>query len=161
MMRSKFMFSRVVFLALMLSVPVATAQAGSIPIVSAPGLDWDSPLQLGVGTCDDFGCYGETVAINPHPVWQGNNPDGSEAVWISYANTGYGQTILAPVQGTDSLRRTVPVMTVVEQLSDVTAGSTLSLKVWADDTAFVYLGSVGGPFVELFGPSNHTPGQSS
>ena len=78
-----------------------------------------------------------TVAVSPHPVWQPDNPanpgDASDhsAVWISFADTGYGGSVLQPYHGT------TPVVSVFDTfLSD---SGTLKLDVWADDTADVLL----------------------
>src|SRR5450759_1121239 len=47
-----------------------------------------------------------TVATTPHYAWQANNPvnpgnsTDNSAVWISYADTGYGGTQFQPTMGT-------------------------------------------------------------
>ncbi|MBS1858199.1 MAG: hypothetical protein JST11_22705 [Acidobacteria bacterium] len=79
-----------------------------------------------------------TVAIGVHPLWQANHPvnpgvpGDSSAVWISYEDSGYQGTQFQPYKGT------VPVFALT-QTFDASAGETLKLHVWADDTAGVFL----------------------
>ena len=79
----------------------------------------------------------ETVAITPHSAWEPNHPvnpgeaTDSAAVWISYADTGYGGTHFQPAQGS------TPVVTVFDTFQS--GAGTLMLYVWADDTAGVLL----------------------
>lgn len=111
---------------LLLGVAVVTpASAGPIlNIVSGDGESWVGGAPIGGGS-------GTTVVINPHPAWQ---PAG-DAQWVSYANTGYGGSQLAPPSGTNA------IMTVTEQFN-AGAGSVLNLKIWADDTARVRLNGI-------------------
>ncbi|MGE3541278.1 MAG: PEP-CTERM sorting domain-containing protein [Candidatus Tectimicrobiota bacterium] len=94
----------------------------ALPLLSGDGTETCrlGPL-LGNGTCG-------VQAITPHPLWQPANPGGSAAVWVSYANTGYGGTTLAPWDFSN------PLVTITETFL-AGAGSTLQLDVWADDTA--------------------------
>lgn len=71
------------------------------------------------------------VAIGVHPLWEPNPADGS-AKWISYADTGYMDGTFQPYKGTS------PVMDVRFDFALASDGYML-LKVWADDTADVYL----------------------
>jgi hypothetical protein len=79
----------------------------------------------------------ETVAITPHPAWEPNHPtnpgDASDgaAVWISFADTGFGGTHFQPSAGT------TPVVTIFDTFQS--GAGMLSLYVWADDTAGVLL----------------------
>jgi hypothetical protein len=58
----------------------------------------------------------ETVAITPHPAWEPNNPTNpgdaadSAAVWISFADTGFGGTHFQPSAGT------TPVVTIFDSI---------------------------------------------
>jgi hypothetical protein len=78
-----------------------------------------------------------TVAITPDPLWQANNPvnpgdpTDNSAVWISFADTGYGGSQFQPFEGT------TPVVSVFQ--SFVSDPGLLTLNVWADDTADVLL----------------------
>lgn len=78
-----------------------------------------------------------TVTIGVHPAWQGNNPTNPgdptdhSAVWISYADTGYGGSQFQPYAGT------TPVVTVVDNFTS--GAGILNLNVWSDDTADVIL----------------------
>lgn len=78
-----------------------------------------------------------TVAITPHPAWEPNNPvnpgdpnDGS-AIWISYADTGYGGSEFQPSAGES------PVATVFDTFRS--GAGMLTIYVWADDTAGILL----------------------
>ena len=79
----------------------------------------------------------ETVAITPHPAWEPNHPTNpgnasdSAAVWISFADTGFGGTHFQPSAGT------TPVVTVFDTFQS--GAGMLSMYVWADDTASVLL----------------------
>jgi hypothetical protein len=94
--------------------------------------------QAGLSVCvynaDGSACISAdpTVAINPHPLWQ---PNFSDAVWISYKQTGYQGNEFQPHKGT------VPVF-AVEHKFYADAGSFFQLQVWADDTAGVFLDGV-------------------
>lgn len=78
-----------------------------------------------------------TVTINPHPLWQSNNPvnpgdsNDTSAVWISHQDSGYQGSQFQPYQG----------MTLVMSVfhSFWSGAGNLILKVWADDTAGVFL----------------------
>jgi hypothetical protein len=78
-----------------------------------------------------------TVAITPHSAWEPNHPtnpgDASDraAVWISYADTGFGGTHFQPWEGTS------PVLTIFDSFQS--GAGMLTLHVWADDTASVLL----------------------
>lgn len=73
-----------------------------------------------------------TVAIGVHPWWQPNFPDDSEAVWISYADTGYDGAVYQP--------NSIPAPAVAISQDFVVDGpATLRLKVWADNTTWVFL----------------------
>jgi hypothetical protein len=78
-----------------------------------------------------------TVAITPHPLWEGNHPVNpgdpadSSAIWISYADTGYGGTYFQPPADHS------PVATIFDTFRS--GAGMLTLYVWADDTAGVLL----------------------
>ncbi len=79
----------------------------------------------------------ETVAITPHAAWEPNHPvnpgDSTDrgAVWISYADTGFGGAQFQLPGGT------APVATVFYGFQ--AGAGMLTLSVWADDTAGVLL----------------------
>lgn len=75
-------------------------------------------------------CTVQTITL--HPAWQTNNPNGNNAKWISYADTGASGTTLAPPSGT------TVVFTVTESFF-AGIGDMLALDVWADDTAEVFI----------------------
>lgn len=83
------------------------------------------PLLSGDGTetCNGGAC----VTIAPHPAWQ---PAGA-AQWVSYADTGAGG-IIAPST------TAAPLFTISEAFQ-VAYRSMLTLTVFADDTAQVFL----------------------
>jgi hypothetical protein len=78
-----------------------------------------------------------TVAIAPHAEWEPNHPvnpgDSTDqsAIWISFADTGYGGAYFQPYGGES------PVATVYDTF--VSGNGMLTLHVWADDTASVLL----------------------
>lgn len=74
-----------------------------------------------------------TVAIGAHPAWQPNF--GSDAYWISYADTGYQGVVFQPYHGTN-------VVATVTDTFTASAGEYLKMKVWSDDTAGVWLDGV-------------------
>jgi hypothetical protein len=78
-----------------------------------------------------------TVTIQTHSAWQANHPinpgDPSDqsAVWISYAATGFGDTVFVPYGGTTAVGSIL--------FTFASAAGMLRLNVWADDTAGVLL----------------------
>lgn len=110
-------------LAILAAAAAATVQAA--PIVSGDGTETCvAGVPIGNGPCN-------VVIVDEHPLWQ---PSGT-GQWISYADTGYKGTVLAPPSGTTW------VFSVFEQFT-VIAPSSLTLSVWADDTAGVLLDGV-------------------
>jgi hypothetical protein len=82
-----------------------------------------------------------TVAITPQqPAWQPNHPvnpgdpTDTSAIWISYAETGWGDPVFVAYGGQ------TPVFSVYD--SFVSGEGRLLLKVWADDSAGVFLDGV-------------------
>jgi hypothetical protein len=79
----------------------------------------------------------ETVAIAPHSAWEPNHPTNpgdasdSAAVWVSFADTGYGGKRFQPSAGP------APVVTIFDTFQS--GAGMLSMYVWADDTASVLL----------------------
>ncbi len=119
----------------MVLVSLALVSAG-VEIASATAiLSGDSTetctqgIPLGGGPCT-------AQAINLHPAWQPNNPGGSGAVWVSYADTGFPGTVSPPSSMTDH------IMTITETFF-APVGTTLALEVWADDTAQVLIDGNG------------------
>lgn len=123
------MFSRLCVLAsataLTLGLSVAPASAATIlPILSSGGEAWVGGTPIGGGN-------GTAVVVDPHPAWQ---PPGT-AQWISYGDTGYGGSLLAPPSGT------AVVATFFENFH-ADAGSILNLRIWADDTTRIRINGV-------------------
>ena len=116
-----------------LVIALATpSTAGAGPIYSYPG-DTVALSPLGIES--------SAVAIAPHGAWQPNNPGGSAAVWISYALTGVSPDNVVALTHTPNppaFGDFAPTMRITENLL-AGVGDTLTLKVWADDTAKVYL----------------------
>lgn len=108
---------------------VSSALGATVLLNSAAGLAADVNYN-GIGSTT-------TVAVAPHPSWQVNNPVNpgdpadSSAVWISYAKTGYADSNFQPYQGI------TPVFSVIKGFAS--GAGLLNLKVWADDSADVYL----------------------
>lgn len=82
------------------------------------------------------------VTITPDSRWAPNNFDGSDAVWISYADTGAGGSTVA-ASGTTM---------IVSETFTVPADTTANLTgfAFADDTARVVLTDSNGTLEELF-----------
>ena len=68
-------------------LPAVPAKAGTILLNSGAGLAYSNLNSS--GQYNGIGPSGLTVTTGVHPLWQQNNPNGSSAVWISYADTGY------------------------------------------------------------------------
>jgi hypothetical protein len=107
---------------LVLFILAPVTQASTI-IISGDGTETctQGPA-LGSGPCN-------VQTIDPATVWQQNNPGGSDALWISYADTGRPGTVTAPIGHAATFSETF----------SANAGSVLSLEVWADNTAAVVI----------------------
>jgi len=112
-----------------LSVALCLGAAGAeaMPIISGAGN----------GVCSALGGSCATQDISLHPRWQGNDPLGRGAAWVSYADTGRTGTTLAP--RLDSGAGFDWVMSVEESFAVTGLGGDLFLSIWADDTARVFL----------------------
>jgi len=104
-----------------------SALAGSL---NASVIDLDSKAGL-LSSVAPF----TTVTITPHPLWEPNNPinpgdpTDTSAVWISYAPTGFGDSVFQP-------QSNIPISI----FQPFTSGAGfLTMNVWADDTAGVFL----------------------
>lgn len=107
------------------------ATGATINLVSAAGVAWTSD---NAAVCQPLAsCSGLTVPIAPHAAWQPNNPDGTTAIWVSYADTGISGSVAPINQPGDGL-----LMTIDLKLEDAVAGSLVNFKVWADDTATIW-----------------------
>lgn len=117
---------------------LAAGTAFAVPIVSGAG-NGTCTLLAGSGSP---GTSCTTVEVDPHPLWQANNPNppGYGGVWVSYADTGYDGDVLAPYNGSP----TNPTgQTPIFQIEETFSGhGTLDLFVWADDTAAVFLNGI-------------------
>jgi PEP-CTERM motif len=118
-------------LALVILPPASPAQADTTPVASAAGKGSCTMLS---GSGSTGPC--EAKAVKPHPAW----PD-HDGQWVSYADTGYRGTVLAPPLGssTNPAGRT-PIFQITETVT-VAPGETgsLDLHVWADDAVDLYL----------------------
>lgn len=112
------------------------ASADVISIDSGPG----NEEQCTVFATEE-GCT--TVAIDAHPQWQENGPEGSDAVWVSYADTGYQGSDPTPDASKES-----PVFILVEEF-EIGSDSVLDFLIWADDTARVVLSGAGGVIASI------------
>ena len=133
--------ARVLTLALVAASMAGTAAAG--PIVSGDGESWTSMLSA---VCEQVGsgspCGGVTVAVDPHPAWQDQGLTFPVASWVSYADTGYQGSVLAPHSGSGA---NPAGQTAIMELTESfigQAGSAVSVRFWADDTLAVYFNDV-------------------
>lgn len=115
----------------------------AITIASNDGDTCTSPGDPAVTNCSG----GKAVDIDPHALWQSENPFGTDAEWISYADTGVGGDHLAPLNtnnptsyGPNLAGPATPIiMTISESLSTPFGGELSSLVAWADDTVQIKL----------------------
>lgn len=119
------------------------SSAMAAPIISGNGESWTSVLNT---VCAQVGsvapCGGTTVVVTAHPAWQDPTLTNPQAQWVSYANTGYGGSVLAPRAGSASNPTgQTPIMEIVETFTGL-AGAPLFVRFWADDTLAVYLNGV-------------------
>jgi len=135
---------RAVILPSLSALIIATASAVSAaPILSGDGETWTSAL---VAVCAQVGggssCSGTTVDINSHPAWMDDSLTVPLASWVSYADTGYGGSALAPRAGdvSNPVGHAV-IMEILESFQGV-AGGALSVRFWADDTLDIYYNNV-------------------
>src|SRR5258706_7373625 len=110
-----------------------------VGITEAPAVSFNPGA--GIGTCAAGGgggggaCAGGFVGITPDPAWQPNNSGASAgAFWVSFANTGLGGSVVSPNVTPPLTHANATELFTVH----IPAGFTsLSLLVWADDTAGV------------------------
>jgi hypothetical protein len=118
--------------------------ANANPIVSGDGETWSSLMSA---VCAQVGslstpCFGTTVVVGEHPSWMDDAATTPHARWVSYADTGYGGTILAPQAGSvANPDGQTPVITIDETFTGV-AGGSLFVRFWADDTLRVLYNGV-------------------
>jgi hypothetical protein len=130
---------RVLAMAAVAACVASTAAAG--PIISGDGESWNSSLaavcaQVGGGTS----CSGTTAGVTAHPQWMDDSL--MQAQWVSYADTGYGGSVLAPRAGSAANPTgQTPIMEITESFVGA-AGGAVSVRFWADDTLAVYYNNV-------------------
>lgn len=120
-----------------LAMAGGAASAAPVAIVSQAGDSCTYGPGSGMlgGTCT-------TQAVTPHSSWQPNNPAtaGYGGVWISYADTGFGGSVLAPQRGSalnpDGMQA---MFSITETFS---GAGYLDFWVWADDTVEILLDGV-------------------
>jgi hypothetical protein len=91
----------------------------------------------GIGNCLVNTCAGGFVEIDPHPSWTPNiGLPGVGPVWISYTDSGFGGSV---VPNSPAPPFTSATATETFQMLIPAGFSSLSLLIWADDTAGVRL----------------------
>ncbi len=112
----------------------ATASAASAAtIISGAGL---GDLTVGANADHAAPGAGTAVTITPHPAWQTNDPLGNGAAWVSYADTGQGGL------SEGNHLTGAPDSDWIFSISETFIGTAVDLKIWADDTAQVFLDGV-------------------
>jgi hypothetical protein len=111
-------------LILLAALWVVSANAVAVPVVSGDGNE----------TCTTTGDACNVMTIDRHPAWQTNNPGASDAQWISFADTGFNGTVVPSNKSSASA-------SFFEELT-FTSATTLSLRVWGDDTVQVFLNDI-------------------
>jgi hypothetical protein len=108
-----------------------------VGITEAPAVPFNSAAALPGSACAPVACPGGWVGITPDPNWQPNNTGASSgAFWISFTNTGAGGIVVAPNATPPLTHANVTEFFTIP----IPAGfGSLSLIVWADDTAGVSL----------------------
>jgi hypothetical protein len=122
---------------------LAAASAHAEPIISGNGETWSSTLAAVCGQVgDNAPCSGQTVLINAHPAWKDDTQTNPLAEWVSYADTGYLGSILAPRAGDPSNPAgQTPIIEISESFTGA-AGAPLNVRFWADDTLDIYFNNV-------------------
>jgi len=82
---------------------------------------------------------GVNAGVFEDPVVDGDNGLDIDPVWISYAQTGYQEAVLATPVGNTNPNQ--PTMVVTMQF-DLAIGGLASLRQWSDDTVLVYVDGV-------------------
>ncbi|WP_119460155.1 PEP-CTERM sorting domain-containing protein [Rhodospirillaceae bacterium SYSU D60014] len=122
---------------LALGIGCAASAAFAAPIISGAGNGTCTLLSGsgGAGACT-------TQTITPHPLWQSNspNPPGYGGEWVSYADTGYGGSVLAPYNGSATNPDGRQAIFQIEET--FTGAGSLDFYIWADDTVELYLDDV-------------------
>ncbi len=126
---------------LMAALWVVSLNAAAVPIVSGDGTE---TCTAGSGACS-------VTTIDRHPSWQSNNPGASNAQWISFADTGVGGHTVVPNSATS------PGASFFEQLT-FTSATTLSMRIWGDDSVQVFLNDVAQNQLNLAMDSHCTGG---
>jgi len=103
---------------------VVSMNAAALPIVSGDGNE----------TCTAVGDGCNVMTIDRHPAWQANNPGASDAQWISFADSGLDGIVVPSSTSTAGA-------SFFEELTFDSA-TTLSMRVWGDDTVQVFLNDV-------------------
>ena len=110
-----------------------------VGVTEAPAVAFNSTATTAAScTGVQAGCTGGLLQpIARDPSWQLNNPGGSTAVWVSFANnTGAGGVVVAP----NAAPPLLPGNATETFSVAIPAGfASLSLIVWADDTGGVRL----------------------
>lgn len=134
------------------AVALMTAQQADAKLL-ASGADLDNEVcsspSMGVAA-------GSCSFIVAHPAWEPDNPafgdeETTSATWISFGPTGYG-----PDDLTVPFNDTLPGL--IYQLFFTAEGNTLiDTKVWADDTALIFVDGVAiNAGVDIDPSHNHT-----
>jgi hypothetical protein len=100
------------------------AQAATIFVASGDG----SPAEFNVVEWDT----NANVLITPHPAWEPNHADGGK--WVSYAQTGLDGIVLPNMSDTAG-----EPTAYFQEYFNILSPTAMTLRVWADDTASVWL----------------------
>jgi hypothetical protein len=119
-----------VLIALLLLVVVSAVPVLGASIILSSGSDLTGTVQWNNVT-------GSNVIITPDPAWQ--QPLGG-AQWVSYINTGIGG-IVVPNSGTFGALGSTPAASFSEIFTLPGSATSGFIRVWADDTAAVYIDS--------------------
>lgn len=115
----------------------AASAAFAAPIISGAG---NGTCTLLSGSGSAGACTTQT--ITPHSLWQSNlpSPPGYGGEWVSYADTGFGGSVLAPYNGSATNPDGKQAIFQIEET--FTGAGSLDFYIWADDTVELYLDDV-------------------
>jgi hypothetical protein len=115
--------------------------ASAAPILSGDGEQWSSTL---AAVCAQVGqlapCGGITTFVTEHPAWMDDAL--TDAHWVSYADTGYNDGVLAPRAGSAANPTGQTAIMSITELFVGQAGANFSVRFWADDTLGVFFNGI-------------------
>jgi len=123
------------FIALTLGMGLS-ASALALPIISGSG---SASCELGDAFVSNAGNACTLQEVNPHPSWAPENSPYEGSVWVSYADTGYGEGTLAPRAGSSTNPDGQQSIMIVTETFTLATSGLLDFWIWTDDTSDLLL----------------------